>query len=99
MWNLWWILIPLFIGLGLFLIIWFLTKNKKKDGYTEEGGWNCIEEGCEYDMTGGSYRTQKECQDSCEEKKRKMSKEEVNINKDMNKDKHVHFQEGHIVAE
>jgi hypothetical protein len=58
-----WVLIPIVIGVGIFLVYWFYLR--KKD---EEQGWDCLEGGCEK-MLGGKYKTYDQCKNRCADKK------------------------------
>lgn len=60
-----WILIPIVIGVGIFLAYWFQVKNSN-----EEQGWDCVEGDCEK-VLGGEFKSYEQCRNRCADNKGK----------------------------
>lgn len=59
MFEILWIVIPVIIGVAIFLVYWFYLRNNEK-----RQGWDCVEGDCEK-VLGGEYKTYEQCKNRC----------------------------------
>ena len=86
-----WIIIPILIGVGIFLVYWFYLRDRK-----EKQGWDCVEGDCER-VLGGEYKTYEQCRNRCADNRNNEGYGSCSSNRNTEAKK-VRFQEEPVVT-